>query len=268
MYSDQQGLAAPSPPYSTSTSSQGTYMSPDPAIDMAQRAQVTAGQQPMQPPPASMFDFVSPFEVLSNGGTGSIKQKKNPTQPAAAISSEDSGSWTTVSDPKRQSVDNLLESLTRQGPPMTYEPYTGPDYSQLEQPRAIPPPTFPKVPNQPPPRTQSPRASPPKTQAVAAARGQGGRFLESPSSQQGNNGRHNKESSPGPKERRKNGPVGQGKGQGNKAQSSPGYALSLTSIHSFSESSPTVPMYRTSFLMSPSHWRKSRRRLIMSSRPR
>lgn len=172
-----------------------------------------------------MFDFVSPFDALS--ATGSAK-KKPVAQQASTLSSsnEDSGSWTAVSDPKRQSVDNLLEHLSRQvAPPMTqgsstaYDSYlSGGDYSQAEQTRAPPPPLPPK-PAAPPPRTASPRASPPKTQAGRVP----GRFVESPSSQQAN-GRRDKESSPGPRGSltRKGGALGQAKlNTSNKNQPSP-----------------------------------------------
>ncbi|KAJ7582598.1 hypothetical protein C8J56DRAFT_955205 [Mycena floridula] len=195
--------ANPSPPYGNSQQREG-YMPHDPAIEVAQRSQPQqqqGGQTQQQPPSPrrSMFDFVSPFDALSNSGT--VKKKPVPQQQASS-SNEESSSWTAVSDPKRQSVDNLLEHLTRQvapsiapAPPSSgYESYMNTsDYSQTEQSR-VPPPPIPPKPQGPPARTASPRASPPKTQAGRAP----GRFVESPSSQPGN-GRRDKESSPGPR---------------------------------------------------------------------
>ncbi|KAJ6606531.1 hypothetical protein DFH09DRAFT_1299762 [Mycena vulgaris] len=186
--------------------------------------------QPQQQPPSprkSMFDFVSPFDALSNTTTGSIKKKTVPVQPPSVSSgTEESGSWTNLSDPKRQSVDNLLEHLTRstaaQIPaPPAYESYLGgSDFSQSEPSRAPPPPLPPKpVPN----RTASPRASPPKTHAQRAPV----RVVESPASQQGGsqpsgngngNNRRDKESSPGPRGAYRKG-LGQAKGNKNNNQS-------------------------------------------------
>lgn len=237
-YSDsQRGSlpgAAPSPPYGN-TPREGEYrqynQQHDPAIEIAQRSQPPIQQQqsqaaPLPPPPpptqqqqqqqrppsprkSSMFDFVSPFDALSS--SGSIKKKPVPQQPSTFSSgNEDSGSWTAVStsDPKRQSVDNLLEHLTRQ----PYEAYVNSgDYSQSEQqqqPRAPPPPIPPK------PSVASPRSSPPKTQAVRAVNTN--RFVDPPQGPSGN-GRRDKESSPGPRGLRNNkGAVGQGKLTNNK----------------------------------------------------
>jgi hypothetical protein len=147
-----------------------------------------------------MFDFISPFDALSSTA-GSIKKNPLPIQPASVSSgNEDSSSWTAVSDPKRQSVDNLLEHLARgpavQAPPPAYDSYLD---SDLGQSRAAPPPLLPKpAPN----RTASPRPSPPKIHAQRPPP----RPVESPASQQGGHqaaaaatNRRDKESSPGPR---------------------------------------------------------------------
>ena len=231
-YSDSQRGSItgvnPSPPYGPPSQREGTFIH-DPAIEAAQRSQVSIpsqvqqSQQPPQPPSPrrSLFDFVSPFDALPQSGP--MKKKPVPQQPPTFSSStEDSGSWTAVSDPKRQSVDNLLEHLTRQTAPhpqpSSYEAYLGAgDYAQTEQPRVAPVPIPGKVPTAPPARTGSPRASPPKSQAGRVP----ARFIESPSSQQGN-GRKDKEGSPGPRgsSTRKPAPSGQGKA---KNQSTPRY---------------------------------------------
>ncbi|KAJ7771739.1 hypothetical protein B0H16DRAFT_1660701 [Mycena metata] len=253
-YSDPQRgaptAAAPSPPYATAQR-EGEYRSyqhesspdlPHRSIPVTQQPpQQTQQQQQQQQPPSprkSMFDFVSPFDALSGTATGSVKKKPVPVQPSSVSSSaaEESG-WTNLSDPKRQSVDNLLEHLTRgtasqiSGPP-AYDSYLGgggSDYSQTEPSRAPPPPLPPKpVPN----RTASPRASPPKTHAQRAPV----RLAESPASQQSNasqgagnasgNNRRDKESSPGPRGGFRKG-VGQGKGNKNNNQSPSPQAQSI-----------------------------------------
>ncbi|KAJ7470309.1 hypothetical protein FB451DRAFT_1253314 [Mycena latifolia] len=218
--------AAPSPPYATSQR-EGDYRSYQHESSPDMRSQLPPAQQQQQPPSPrkSMFDFVSPFDALSSTTTSSVKKKPVPVQPPSISSgTEESGSWTNLSDPKRQSVDNLLEHLTRStasqmpGPP-AYESYLGgSDFSQSEPSRVPPPPLPPKpVPN----RTASPRTSPPKTHAQRAPV----RVVESPASQQGGsqpagngNNRREKESSPGPRGAYRKG-MGQAKGHKNNNQS-------------------------------------------------
>jgi hypothetical protein len=112
-----------------------------------------------------MFDFVSAFDALSSSGTSSVKKKPPPQATGASSSNEDS--WS--SDPKRKSVENLMDQLTRgQVPPstqasqMSYDPYiTAEDVPEQVQSRVPQPPLSSK-----PGRTVSPQASPPKHHAV------------------------------------------------------------------------------------------------------
>ncbi|KAJ6500470.1 hypothetical protein C8R45DRAFT_863011 [Mycena sanguinolenta] len=237
-YSDPQRgpatAAAPSPPY-VAAQREGEYRpyQHESSPDIPQRTQMPQSQQQQpqqQQPPSprkSMFDFVSPFDALSATTAGPIKKKPVPVQASVSSSTEES-SWTNLTDPKRQSVDNLLEHLTRgtasqiSGPP-PYESYLGnrdSDYSQAESSRAPPPPLPPKpVPN----RTASPRASPPKTQAQRVP----GRLADSPASQHANpqgtgtgNNRRDKESSPGPRGGYRKG-MGQAKGNNKNNNQSP-----------------------------------------------
>ncbi|KAK7049242.1 hypothetical protein VNI00_005843 [Paramarasmius palmivorus] len=194
---------------------QQAYHSPQlPQASVQPQTQSMPPQQQQQPPSPrkSMFDFVSPFDALS--APGPTKKKPVPTQPSSISSgNEDSSTsaWTAVSDPKRQSVDNLLESLARaQLPPPaqqsqpvshpTYDTYfTGSNDYHAEQSRVPPPPLPPKPAPAPvgvPGRTASPRSSPPKTHAPRAR-------MDSPQGVQqppvhNNNNRRDKESSPGP----------------------------------------------------------------------
>ena len=160
-----------------------------------------------------MFEFNSAFDHLST--SGSVKKKPvPPAQPASITSSnDDSASWSNVTDPKRQSVENLLENLTRSQPPSTqahlpaYETYlSGGGYSPAEpiSTRApLPPiPTTKDVPNQ----NSSPLGSSPKTlhrpQPRVADLDVNSQSPHSQSPQSATHGtptRRDKESSPGPR---------------------------------------------------------------------
>ena len=168
-------IAAPSPPYNQDSGSQrepesyinrdAPYTSHDPSREVAQRPQPTQQQEQPPSPRKSMFDFVSAFDALSSTGPSSVKKKPPPQVTGASSSNEDS--WS--SDPKRKSVENLMDQLTRgQVPPSTqasqisYEPYiTAEDVPEQVQSRPPQPPLSSK-----PGRTVSPGASPPKHPAI------------------------------------------------------------------------------------------------------
>ena len=64
-----------------------------------------------------MFDFVSPFDALASVSTSSFQKKADTMSLSAAESRDTDDSWTAISDPKRKSVENLMDQLTRsQGP--------------------------------------------------------------------------------------------------------------------------------------------------------
>ncbi|KAH9484164.1 hypothetical protein JR316_0003644 [Psilocybe cubensis] len=193
-YSDTQRTntqqAAPSPPYSqrddyrnfnqyehSNETSPRVQTLPQPVQPIQQQQPPPPPlPQPAQDPPSprrSIFEFSSVFDHIST----SVKKKPVPPQPSAISSgNEDSGSWTNVVDPKRQSVENLLENLTRGQPqqlppqPPAYEAYlSGGDFSQVEQsssPVRAPLPPIPAAakPTGVPVRTSSPHPSPPKGQ--------------------------------------------------------------------------------------------------------
>ncbi|KAK7440206.1 hypothetical protein VKT23_017148 [Stygiomarasmius scandens] len=234
-YSDSQRGSIPdtnsSPPYGPihHDNEYRPYGQHDPAIELARGPQATQAptqqpyqqvspvvpppplpqlvkQSPNQPPspPKSMFDFVSPFDALSASSSASKKKATN-TASATTSGNEDS-SWSIIPDPKRQSVDNLLETLTRPqlpqppaGPSEPYDPYgSGSDFMGEQVQNRVPPPPLPPKPNAN--RPTSPPRSPPK-------QAQRSQVLDSPASQHsqplpsqpasGNN-RRDKESSPGP----------------------------------------------------------------------
>ncbi|CAA7267927.1 unnamed protein product [Cyclocybe aegerita] len=225
-YSDTQrsNPQAPSPPYtrddfrsfqphdhSAETSPRARPLQHPPQAPPPPQQQ----QQQQQPPSPrrSMFEFTSPFDHLSSS-TGSIKKKAVPPQPSNVSSGNEDSSWTSVTDPKRQSMENLLENLTRGQPqqtqpqPPAYESYLSSDYSQGESaPIRAPLPPIPaskpvSVPIPIPNVTGSPRGGSPKGQPLHRPQP---RAAEVNNSQQapypGSGGRRDKDSSPGPRGR-------------------------------------------------------------------
>jgi hypothetical protein len=199
---------------------EGQYIPQELSREAPQQSQPIAPpqqpQQQQQQPPSprkSLFDFVSPFDALANTTTSIPKKKPVPAGPASA-SSTNEDSWTSASlaslsnDPKRKSVENLMDQLTRPQPP----PYSGQppsptyysttdEYSQVEstpqliQPRTMPPPLPPK-PGRAPSPPKPDRSSPPKQ----AAQQQPRRAVESPLGQAPILPmRREKDSSPGPR---------------------------------------------------------------------
>ncbi|KZT26482.1 hypothetical protein NEOLEDRAFT_1131976 [Neolentinus lepideus HHB14362 ss-1] len=186
-----------------------------------------AAPQPPSPTRKSMFDFVSPFDALASSSSSPVKKKPVPPEPP----SEDS--WTSVSvstDPKRKSVENLMDQLTRgqaplqaperaQVPQGAYDPYNpSEDSSAAEQ--SVPRGPLPPLPSKPAEHV-SPRSSPPK---IPPQHRQQPRSAESPVGSQGGHvggvsGRRDKDSSPVPRAKE-----GRGKaaGQRNKSRASPG----------------------------------------------
>ncbi|KIK63644.1 hypothetical protein GYMLUDRAFT_40712 [Collybiopsis luxurians FD-317 M1] len=225
-YSDSQQDSLPdtssAPPY-TGESDFRQYGQHDPAVEHARSVQATQQQPSYQPyqapypaptsmsqnrqpsPPKSLFNFVSPFDVLSSSGSS---KKKSQPPPSVSSTNDDSGSWTAVSgpDPKRQSMDNLLETLTRtqitqpsqpavQGSGQ-FDPYNEYTYTEQMQIQVPAPPAPLKQTTGASNRTTSPprRASPSKPQIQRA------RVNDSPAGSTGTNNtnRRDKESSPGP----------------------------------------------------------------------
>ena len=247
---------------------------PDTSVQTSPRAQDTVSLLPAQQqhpslpvpqpqsqrapsPRQSIFNYISPFDQLSNTSALASQTKKKPPSKPSGVNSggSDDSSWTAVPDPKRQSVENLLENISRgqlpqppiqpsgPAPVSAYESYLGGnDYSQGEPIASRV--TIPLIPggNKPVPnRTLSPRASPPKSSIQQPPQPQAQvqpqpqpqrpqpRQLDSfvaqgplPSNVSQSDIRRDKESSPGPSNRGGNrkGIVNQAK-TGGKAQMSP-----------------------------------------------
>ncbi|THH32998.1 hypothetical protein EUX98_g1193 [Antrodiella citrinella] len=149
-----------------------------------------SGQDQQQQPPSprrSMFEFVSPFDALTGS---SLQPKRKPAQTQTshvAGGSEDSWNSSAAVDPKRKSVENLMDQLTRgqapmapppaQAPPVNpYDPYSPSDDPPLSQEPFLTRASRP-LPPQPAQATSSPRSSPPK---IPLAQRQQRRSADSP----------------------------------------------------------------------------------------
>ncbi|GBE82365.1 hypothetical protein SCP_0407490 [Sparassis crispa] len=177
--------AGPSPPYMRNSPEaplhhdipyygESPYPSHEPPRDSLELQVPPSQQRAPSPARRSMFDFVSPFDALATTST-SAKRKPAPTQPTNLSSgSVEDNAWTpAIMDPKRKSVENLMDQLTRgQAAPVAppqlynapYDPYapsedTSPQVEPVQQARMSRP-----LPPQPPQPSSSPRGSPPKPQ--------------------------------------------------------------------------------------------------------
>ncbi|EPT05944.1 hypothetical protein FOMPIDRAFT_1026825 [Fomitopsis schrenkii] len=190
----------PSPPYVTNTSETGAHhdagdVAPSEAPPIAYGPPTAdllgpppAREQRAPSPARTQFEaFVSPFEALAN--TSGAKRKPPPSQQPSMQSSAEEFSFPSLTiDPKRKSVENLMEQLTRGQAPQpasvqqqqqfpSYDPYAPSDdlmqQAEPAQARASRP-----LPPQPAHAPSPPRASPPKQQVQV--RQQQRRSAESP----------------------------------------------------------------------------------------
>lgn len=232
-YSDPQPVLSSIPPPTSAPlqppplepyHSSDSYVPQEPPRELPPPPQPISVSHPQQHPPPSprksMFEFISPFDALATNPT-TVKKKPAP----ASTSSGNEDSWTSASlgslnDPKRKSVENLIDQLTRgqapypsaQPPSPAYDPFSTTDeYSQVDlnqsnpqqsqqQSRPMPPPPLPPKPG----RVSPPRASPPKPPVQHQPQRQQGRSTESPVGQPIAPVRRDKEGSPGPRSTWKN----------------------------------------------------------------
>ncbi|TFY60695.1 hypothetical protein EVJ58_g4976 [Rhodofomes roseus] len=179
--------SVPSPSYVANTSEAGPrhdvgdIAPPEPSSNMyAPPTSDMLGPPPAHdqraPSPArkSQFEaFVSPFEALANTSSGSKRKPPPPPQSSGMPSNSEEFSFPSLTiDPKRKSVENLMEQLTRGPVPQpapvqqmsVYGPYTPSEeftpQAEPAQTRASRP-----LPPQPAHAPSPPRLSPPKQQA-------------------------------------------------------------------------------------------------------
>ncbi|KZV64468.1 hypothetical protein PENSPDRAFT_588327 [Peniophora sp. CONT] len=253
------GLAAHYPPSPYPPMSSNYYDPVPPPMPVQPAPQPEPVQSPPSPP-KSMFDFVSPFDALGPAPASAGSNKVSPEPPSSAgITSSLTDAPPAWADPKRKSVDNLLEQLTRSTVPNAPIPPVQQDDPEAQlatanksqnQGRPLPP--KPQGQQGSPRVTQlhaqgSPRASPPKQSAVARAR-----QVESPSGLAGS--QREKDESPGPRGQgwknrgKKNGASAISNNIISNAPASPGQSLALDMSLPLEEirvpegSSATVPI--------------------------
>ncbi|KAI0079997.1 hypothetical protein K474DRAFT_440600 [Panus rudis PR-1116 ss-1] len=190
-------------------------LSRDLAPTAAPQQQPQQQQRPPSPARRSMFDFVSPFDALTGSASTQAKRKPVPSasqQAPAASSGDEPTSWNPALapvDPKRKSVENLMDQITRGQAPLptsasnpmlvpVNDPYTPTD--EPGHPEPAPPRASRPLPPQPAPTGSSPRSSPPKqpTNQRGQRRGAADSPIGQPAEVQYNNGRRDRESSPVP----------------------------------------------------------------------
>lgn len=233
----------PSPTFSLVGSSQHTdassyyepeFITPQTASTEVIQGPMSAGQSQTQgspPPNKTMFDFVSPFDALASSSAPARKPVPPPShQQAPSEPFEDT--WASVViDPKRKSVDNLLEQLgntkapvppTAQVPFDRHSPEEEAPILELIQSKAASRPLPPKPTQAPSPRGSPPKVTPPVRRDVQASEPPLGPQVGPLSHLSTGIAQREKESSPGPRGSWKGHEGGRNRGSGSKAKTQTG----------------------------------------------
>jgi hypothetical protein len=207
-------------------------VTPQTTSDVIQSAVPTGqGQTQGSPQPSrTMFDFVSPFDALASSSVAPIR-KPAPTlsqQQPTTESFEDT--WSSVIDPKRKSVDNLLEQLSSPKAPgapsahsiPSYDRHTPDEETAIAEPvhsKAASRPLPPKPTQVPSPRPSPPKINPPVRREIQASEPPLGPQVGPSLSHIGTSpAQREKESSPGPRGSWKGHEGGRNRGSGSKAK--------------------------------------------------
>ena len=179
-----------------------------------------------------MFDFVSPFDALASSSAAPVRKPAQPSSHQQGLSEPFEDTWTSVIDPKRQSVDNLLEQightnapvLTAQ--PIPFDQHTPDDetpVSDLVQSKAASRPLPPKPMQAPSPRSSPPKVAPPARRDVQGSESPFGPQV-GPALSHVSTGttQREKESSPGPRGSWKGHEGGRNRGSGSKVKAPSG----------------------------------------------
>ncbi|KAH9060084.1 hypothetical protein EDB87DRAFT_1562339 [Lactarius vividus] len=199
------------------------------------QAAAPAGQSQMQGSPQpnkTMFDFVSPFDALASSSVAPIRKPAPPVSHQQGPSEPFEDTWSSVIDPKRRSVDNLLEQLSVSKVPAPPSAHPVPAFDSPDEETPITEPVQSKAASRPlppkPTQAPSPRGSPPKispparrdVQAPEPPLGpQVGPTLSHVSTGQA---QREKESSPGPRGSWKGHEGGRNRGSGSRAKTQSG----------------------------------------------
>ena len=205
---------------------------------------VAGGQSRTQGSPQpnrTMFDFVSPFDALASSSVAPRKPAP-PSSHQQGPSEPFEDSWTSVAiDPKRKSVDNLLDQLghTKASVPSSAQPmspfdqHTPDDLTPLTEPfqsKAASRPLPPKPMQAPSPRASPPKVAPPGRRDVQGSESPFGPPV-GPSLSHVATGptQREKESSPGPRGSWKGHEGSRNRGSGSKVKTPSGlkYVLQL-----------------------------------------
>lgn len=183
-----------------------------------------------QPNP-TMFDFVSPFDVLASSSVTPGRKPAPPVSHQQGPSEPFEDTWSSVIDPKRKSVDNLLEQLSIPKPPAPQSAHPFDQHSPEEetpiaepvQSKAASRPLPPKPMQAPSPRPSPPKISPPARRDVQAPEPPlgpqvGPALSHVPTAQ----AQRDKESSPGPRGSWKAHEGGRNRGSGSRMKSQTG----------------------------------------------
>ncbi|KAI0047956.1 hypothetical protein FA95DRAFT_1678664 [Auriscalpium vulgare] len=242
--------AGPSPPYSPPNFSHdhetSSYYEPEIVTPQQPRPDdfqspvsgpVHQQQHQQSPPQAgkALFEFVSPFDALAASPSSSNSTRK-PVPAIAPSQASDSNedTWSAVIDPKRKSVDNLIEQLTRVQPPQTSAQIASPvdlntgdetPVGETVQSRVQSRPLPPKPTQAPSPRNSPPKVSAPPRRDVRGAESPLGSIMGPPVAHApGIQQTREKDGSPGPR--------GSWKGQDGRARGSGSRAKPQSSPHS------------------------------------
>jgi hypothetical protein len=236
----------PSPTFSLVGSSQpadtGSYYEPEILSPQTTSAEAVQGPAPVgqsqtqgsPQPNKTMFDFVSPFDALASSSVAPIRKPAQPPSHPQGPPEPFEDTWTSVIDPKRQSVDNLLEQLGNtkapvppQAHPLTPYDQHPPDeetpITELIQSKAASRPLPPKPTQAPsPPRGSPPKVTPPVRRDVQASEPPLGPQVGPLSHLPIGPAQREKESSPGPRGSWKGHEGGRNRGSGSKAKTQSG----------------------------------------------
>lgn len=221
----------PNPPQQSDSYMQGQMYNPhDAPYEPVSHSGSQRQQRADSPARKSLFEFVTPFDALASSSSSNSSQiRKKPVPNLIAPGPQADEQWSSIPDPKRKSVENLMDQLTRgQGPSSfppvqsiqehsPYQPYTYGDDPYQSEPKGYsrPLPQQPQANQLTSPRSSPPKAQPPPQQQQGPPQRQR-RNNDSPVGQQS---QRDKESSPGPRGNWKN----QERGRTGKQTKSPQY---------------------------------------------
>jgi hypothetical protein len=184
-------------------------------------------------PSKTMFDFVSPFDALASSSVAPIRKPAPPHSHQQPPQEPLEDTWSSVIDPKRKSVDNLLEQLSISKAPVAPSAHSHPSFdrhtpdeettiAEPVQSKTVSRPLPPKPTQAPSPRASPPKVNPPVRREVQVSEPLGPQVGPSLSHVGTGPAQREKESSPGPRGSWKGHEGGRNRGSGSKVKTQPG----------------------------------------------